>query len=102
MIYVCPNCGHSLHRQLNDGLAHCSHCNRIFDSSDFNRLLAAAWLVRRENLDVEQTIFRTRLSEDEAILVCTFVGDHGYTHEEFIRVLKKLGVAHKSYIDYSA
>lgn len=42
------------------------------------------------------------LPEDEAILVSTFVGDHGYTHDEFQKLLKKLGVAQKAYINYSA
>lgn len=102
MIYACPNCGHQLARELNDGLAHCTHCNRIFDSSDYNRLLAAGWLVRRHNQSIDQLKFQMNLPEDEAILVCTFVGDHGYTHDEFQRLLKKLGVAQKAYINYSA
>jgi len=102
MIHVCPNCGHALHRELNDGLTHCSHCNQLFDSSDFNKLLSAAWQVRREHLTLEQVKWQLKLGDDLSILVYTFVNDYGYTHEEFIKLLKKLGVAHKAYIDYSA
>jgi hypothetical protein len=39
--------------------------------------------------------------EDLAVLVYSFVNDHEYTHDEFIKALKKFGIAHKSYIDYS-
>lgn len=102
MIYACPNCGHSLPRQLNDGLSHCNHCNRIFDSSDYNRLLSAAWMVRRDRMTMEQLMFHAHLPEDEAILVMTFVGDNCYSHEDFQKFLKKLGVAQKAYINYSA
>lgn len=102
MIYVCPNCGHCLHKYLNDGLSHCSHCNQIFESSDYNRLLSAAWMVRHEDLSAQQLVEGLKLTHDEAILVRTFVGDHGYCHDEFIRLLKKLGVAQKCYIEHSA
>jgi len=102
MIYTCPNCGYSLEKELNDGLAHCSHCHRVFDSSDYNRLLSAAWLVRRHNQSKEQLMFQMKIPEDEAILVCTFVGDHGYTHEDFHKLLVKLGVARRAYLNHSA
>jgi hypothetical protein len=100
MIQVCPNCGHSLQNQLNDGLTHCFHCNQLFDSSDYNLLLAAAWQVRKENLSFEQIKWQLKLGEDFSILVHAFVGEYGYNHDEFIRLLKKLGVANKSYINY--
>lgn len=97
MIVVCPNCGHTLHRELKDGLTHCSHCNQILDSSDYNRLLSAAWKVRRENLTLEQIKWQIKLDNDFAILVFTFVSEYGYTHDEFISLLKKLGVSTKAY-----
>lgn len=102
MIQVCPNCGHSLQRQLTDGMTHCGHCNQVFDSSDYNKLLSAAWQVRRENLSLEQMKWQLKMDEDLSILVHTFVHDCGYTHEEFCKLLKKLGVARKAYLDYSA
>jgi hypothetical protein len=102
MIHVCPHCGHDLMRALNDGLTHCFHCNQVFDSSDYNKLLSAAWQVRKEHLSLEKLKHIVKLSDDEAILVSTFVGDYGYSHDDFIRLLRKFGVSHKAYIDYSA
>ena len=98
MIQVCPNCGHALQRGLSDGLTHCSHCNQVFDSSDYNRLLSAAWQIRKEHLSLEQVKWQLNLGDDFSILVFSFVNDHGYSHEEFMKVLKKLGVANKAYI----
>ena len=98
MIQVCPNCGHELKLGLSDGLTHCSHCNQVFDSSDYNRLLAAAWQIRRENMSLEQLKWQLKLGDDFSILVHTFVNDHGYSHDDFIRLLKKLGVSNKAYL----
>lgn len=98
MIICCPNCGHSLQEQLSDGLAHCTHCNQIFDSSDYNTLLSAGWLVRRDNLCVEQIKWQMKLDNDFAIFVCSFVGDNEYSHDDFIKLLKKLGVSRKAYV----
>jgi len=56
----------------------------------------------RHGMTVEQLKFIAHLPEDEAILVNAFVGDNSYSHEEFQKLLKKLGVAQKSYINYSA
>jgi len=100
MINNCPHCGHGLPYALKDGLTHCPHCNRVFDSSDFNRLIAASWLVRRERASMERLQHQVGLSEDEAILVYTFVGEYCYSHEDFCKFLTKLGVANKSYISY--
>lgn len=101
MIQVCPNCGHMLPQQLNDGLSHCSHCNQVFDSSDFNQLLAAAWQVRKDKMSLDEVKWHLKLGEEFSIFVHTFAGEYDYTHEEFIRLLKKFGVAHKSYINFS-
>ena len=97
MIYACPNCGFELERQLNDGLIYCTHCHRLIDSSDFNRLLSAGWLLRRRYQNIEQVKYHMQLTKDEAILVETYVCDHGYSHEEFIRLLKFLGVSRAAY-----
>jgi len=101
MIHVCPNCGYSLECQLSDGLTHCGHCKQVFDSSDYNKLLSAAWQVRRENICIERMKWQTKLDDDLCLFVYLFVHDYEYTHEDFAKLLKKLGVAHKSYIDYS-
>ena len=101
MINLCPNCGHELPHELNDGLTHCLHCNHLIDSSDFNKLLSAAWQTKKENLSLEQIKWNTKLDDDLSILVYTYIQEQGYSHEDFIRLLKKLGVANKSYLTYS-
>jgi len=93
MIVTCPHCGSSIPDALNDGLAACCHCNRVFDSSLYNSLLSASWYVRNHQCyGVDQLISDTKLSEPEAILVYAFVGENGYSHDEFVKVLKQLGI----------
>lgn len=101
MIQVCPHCGFELLHSLTDGLTNCSHCTQVFDSSDLNQLLAAAWQVRRQHLSLEQLKWHTKLDQDLSILVYTYVVEYGYSHEDFHKLLKRLGVAHKSYINYA-
>lgn len=97
MIYTCPHCGHAIPERLVDGLASCTHCNRVFDSSLHNRLLAASWLVRNNSYHgVDQLISDTKLPEHEAILVYSFVGENLYSHDEFQKVLKSLGIDRKA------
>lgn len=96
MIYVCPFCGRQLARELVDGLTACGHCSRIFDSCVFNRLLAAAWVLRHNpHMGLDQLKFHAKLSDDEAILVHAFVGEHCYSHDEFQRALRAFGVPSK-------
>ena len=97
---VCPYCGQILHQVLKDGITNCLNCNQLFDSSDYNFILSAAWQVRKNNLSYERMKSELKLDEDFCILVQAFVGDYDYSHDEFVKVLKKLGVANKSYIDY--
>lgn len=101
MLKNCPHCGCELQIELKDGLADCARCKRVFDSSDFNQLLAAAWQVRKNKTSVDQLQSQLNLDSDFSILVYTFVEEHCYGHEEFFALLKKLGVANKSYVKYS-
>lgn len=102
MITLCPNCGQSLNRYLNDGLAHCSNCNVVFDSSLYNEILSASWLVRRQSLPIATLVSWLGLSEKDAELVYHAIEDEGMCHDEFMRFLKNLGIPQKSYIDRSA
>lgn len=93
MICLCPFCGYSMPEQLKDGLASCLKCNRVFDSSLPNKLLSASWMARQNKYHgIEQFISDTKLSEPEAIIVYSFVCDFLYSHDEFIKVLKHLGI----------
>ena len=100
MMKTCPHCGYDLEHELKDGLANCSHCNQVFDSSDYNKLLSASWQIRKKNVTIDHVRWMIG-DEDLAVLVYSFVNDHEYTHDGFIKALKKFGIAHKSYIDYS-
>lgn len=102
MITVCPNCGQPIHPYLNDGLTCCLNCNIIFDSSVYNSILSASWLVRRQSLPPATLVSWLGLSESDAELVYHSIEEEGLSHDEFIQVLKKLGVPEKSYIDHSA
>lgn len=93
MIMACPFCGTYIPEVLNDGLASCLHCSRVFDSSTTNRLLSASWLIRKNKYHgVEQLISDTKLSEPEAILVYSLVEEKCYSYDEFFKALKTLGI----------
>ncbi len=100
LIYLCPHCGQSLSRALDDGFTSCSHCNRVFDSSPMNRLLAAWWVLHNNtHLGLEQLQHQSKLNEAEAILVYTFAMEHCYSVQEFHKALKSLGISDKVYLD---
>jgi uncharacterized C2H2 Zn-finger protein len=101
MMQYCPSCGSAFQNNLNDGLVQCDHCGQVFDSSDYNKLLSAAWAIRREKMSLEKLKWQLQLGDDFSILVHTFVHDYEYSHQDFMNLLKKLGVANKSYLKYS-
>lgn len=93
MIYRCPFCGHVVTPALRDGLTTCDNCHRIFTNAQFYKLLAAAWVIRREHAyDSEVLKYRCDLSQDEADLVYHFVVELGYSHDEFLKELAKRGI----------
>ena len=93
MILVCPHCGTEIPEALVNGLASCQRCYRIFESSVSNRLLSASWLVRKNRYHgVDELISDTKLAEHEAILVYSLVEDNSYSHDEFQKAIKELGI----------
>jgi len=102
MITVCPNCGQSLNRYLSDGLTHCSNCNIVFDSSVYNLILSASWIVRKQSLPPATLVSWLGLSESDADFVYHSIEEEGISHDEFICLLKKLKIPERSYIDRSA
>lgn len=93
MILVCPFCGTEIPESLVDGLASCTNCHRIFESTKSNRLLSASWLVKKNKYHgIDQLISDTKLAEHEAILVYSFVSEQCYSIEEFQKVIKELGI----------
>jgi hypothetical protein len=95
MIKVCPNCGQMLQSELKDGIAFCSHCNQIFDSSLYNRLLSCFWQIKKYHLSFEKLKCEVNLDQDFLILVYTYVAEYEYSYDEFVKFLKKLGISKK-------
>ena len=93
MINRCPHCGHTLKNAILDGITSCGHCNRVFDASPFHRLLAASWIVRRQNLESVEGFIQLGYTKDEAEMVIHFVADKCYSHEDFVKVLTELGIS---------
>jgi len=89
MLNICPNCGYKLPQAIENGIEFCPTCNRIVESSLYERLLASAHYARRHHINsVKQLQYDQSLTEAEAILVNAFVIENQYNHQEFEKVLK--------------
>jgi hypothetical protein len=93
MLSICPFCGHFLSKSLADGIASCTNCCRIFDSSPMNRLLSAGWLCRKKHYDDVEDLVREGFTTEEAELVVEFIVDNQYDPQEFAEELKRMGVS---------
>jgi Zn-finger protein len=86
-MHYCPFCGHLLEQTLKEGISSCSNCHRVFDSCSQNRILSAAWQIRRRNLEtVEEIEF---LSIEELEFVKEYILDKRYCHDEFLKLLPR-------------
>lgn len=93
MLSTCPNCGYQLPQVISDGIAFCATCNRICQSTLYERLLGSGHYARRHHVNsVQQLQFDQKLTEEEAILVNAFVVENHYSHQEFEGALKRLGL----------
>ena len=90
---LCPFCGMSLKIPCGSGISSCSNCNRVFDTSPFNCLLSASWLVRRRNIMAEESLMQYGYTREESEFVLQAVYDNCFTHEDFIKLLKEKGVS---------
>lgn len=90
MILLCPHCGHHLSQPLLNGITSCSNCRRVFDSSHRNKLLSAAWLVRKHDIySTDWLIEQYHYEPDDAAFVIKFVAEECYSHEEFLALLNE-------------
>lgn len=93
-MFYCPHCGHNLPLATIRGIAGCNNCNRVFDTSPLNRLLSAAWLVRRRHIhERDILVYQFGYSLDEADLLIEYVAYGGYNHEEFLELLRVRGIS---------
>lgn len=92
MLTQCPFCGFQLDRPLKNGVALCLHCNQIFESNLRNRLLAAGWCLRRFHWDWDRFSEHYKGDEKEALFIYSMVTTEGFTHDEVMQTLDKIGV----------
>jgi hypothetical protein len=63
----------------------------VFDSSRFNSLLSASWVVKRKNITNPIDLAnRCKISEDDANLVINLVNDQCYDFQEFLKILESM------------
>lgn len=89
VIFACPNCGFFSENCLKNGVSCCSNCCYLIDCGQFNKLLAASWIVRRKKISAEQLQSWLGLSDEEAQFVYHYVEESCYSHDEFLKILKK-------------
>lgn len=91
MICLCPFCGTRVGRPIQDGISTCNHCNRVFDSCPFHRLLSAAWLIRKQNLyDIGAVKSCCEdLNECELAILEKYIVEEDCSHDEFLKVINK-------------
>lgn len=86
-INVCPNCGKNLECQLISGISSCSNCEKVFDSSEYQVVLAAAWQARNQNFSVSEIQKHTGLDS----LLAQFVFSNScLSHEELVLLIHRL------------
>lgn len=92
MIFVCPNCGFPIGRPVNSGLLHCSNCNLVSCTSEFNKLLSWAWEIRNgKDLDI---VDRDQiLSIENYKILKDYIQESEYSHDEFYKFLKGLNIS---------
>jgi len=102
MIYVCPYCGSSLPKALQDGICICNNCGGLFDSSQQSRLLSAAWIARKKHYTIDEMVKKFCLSKAEAAMVDQKINIDLMSHEEFLTYLREIRVPTRCYMSVQA
>ena len=88
MIYSCPFCGRKISRAIRDGITTCNNCSRVFDSSSYHRILAAAWVARLQDMyNIEALQASLELTDCEASIIQKYVIEKNFNHDELIKVI---------------
>jgi hypothetical protein len=87
MVNRCPYCGHPLERPIRHGIKSCSHCRAFFEATPTNKLLGAAWELRKSHTNSDQFKFFWELTDEEANFLYQHVVEEGYTHDEMLKLL---------------
>jgi hypothetical protein len=90
MIKLCPFCGHSIGRPLVNGITTCEHCSQVFSSSLRNKILSAAWVVRKWHIHDKETLKQKFDFPEIAInTVEKYVINLDYSHDQLLEVIGK-------------
>ena len=90
MIWTCPFCGFALKKPVLHGISSCTNCCRVFDTSAVNRLLSAAWLVKRNNITSEEVLTQYGFSMDESKFVIEAIIDSCLLPDELAKILHEM------------
>lgn len=93
MMRLCPYCGKVLDKPLNDGVASCSKCSHVFDSSLFHKILSLFWLIKSYKIKSTEDLPASYLSTEEIELANNLIIDKLITHEELFHQLKSQGIS---------
>lgn len=99
MIIYCPYCGNLLKHPVECGITTCNNCNRVFDTSPFNKMLSASWLVRKRQISIEEVVMHYGYTQEEASMVIEAVFYNCYSHEDFVEFLKEKGISKNYQVD---
>lgn len=92
-MFLCPFCGHQLASVIKDGAVSCPHCNRIFDTSPFNRIMSAAWSCKKNPELTPERLQDYGFAEGEVILAHSFISENAFSIEELAHFLRSIGVS---------
>lgn len=87
-MYFCPFCGYALKPKLENGITTCVNCDRLFDSSPINRVLSAAWAIRRWHLDsIEVLREKCGVSLEDCDLLYQYAVEEQRNPHEIFKIL---------------
>ena len=68
----------------------CEQCRAFFEANDTNKLLSAAWELRKSHhLGLDAFKFRSGLDDTESQFVYHYISELGYSHDEFLKIVKE-------------
>jgi uncharacterized Zn finger protein (UPF0148 family) len=90
---LCPYCGSTLYKPVSDGVASCSNCSKVFDSSSFHKILSLYWLFKSYKIRSIEDLPKDYLTEEEIYLANNLIIDNICSHEELYHQLKSQGIS---------
>ncbi len=92
MIFNCPFCGVDQAKPLKNGLALCNHCNQIFESNLRNKMLSAAWSLRRYHWGLDKLIEKYGNENHECEFIFAMVVNECFTYDEILKAFEEMKI----------